>query len=209
MAEQYIELIDGNRWRHPDDLDLIARHLTIRPGVVLDVGCGPGHLTAHLRSLDVDARGIDLVPDFVEHARASHPDGDYELGSMDQLPYEDQSVAGVLAWYSLIHMPPDDLDGALSELRRVSTSGAALVVGFFPGEVVAPFEHKVTPAYSWPVDEMSARLRRAGFTEVERLHRPGVDEALRRPHGAIAAIAAEETAACWPAIDGCRYRRSP
>jgi SAM-dependent methyltransferase len=41
-----------------DDLALIARHLSVRPGTVLDVGCGPGHLTAHLRSLgDATAAG--------------------------------------------------------------------------------------------------------------------------------------------------------
>ncbi|HMG41155.1 MAG TPA: class I SAM-dependent methyltransferase, partial [Acidimicrobiales bacterium] len=68
MAEQYIELISSTQV-HADDLALIARHLSIRPGAVLDVGCGPGHLTAHLRSLEVDATGLDLVPEFIDHAR--------------------------------------------------------------------------------------------------------------------------------------------
>jgi hypothetical protein len=35
-----------------DDLALIARHLSIGLGAMLDVGCGPGHVTAHLRSLE-------------------------------------------------------------------------------------------------------------------------------------------------------------
>lgn len=73
---------------------------------MLDVGCGPGHLTGYLRSLDVDASGIDLVPEFIKHARASHPSGKYELGSMHQLALPDSSVAGILAWYSLIHLSP-------------------------------------------------------------------------------------------------------
>jgi 2-polyprenyl-3-methyl-5-hydroxy-6-metoxy-1,4-benzoquinol methylase len=81
MAERYIELFGSTAQVHPDDLALIARHLSIRPGTVLDVGCGPGHLTAHLRSLGVDATGIDMVPEFIDHARASHPDGRYETGS--------------------------------------------------------------------------------------------------------------------------------
>jgi cyclopropane fatty-acyl-phospholipid synthase-like methyltransferase len=61
MAEQYIELISSTQV-HADDLALIARHLSIRPGAVLDVGCGPGHLTADLRSLEVDATGLDVRP---------------------------------------------------------------------------------------------------------------------------------------------------
>jgi ubiquinone/menaquinone biosynthesis C-methylase UbiE len=160
---------------------------SIRPGSVLDVGCGPGHLTEHLRSLNVDAIGIDLVPEFIEHARAAHPHGRYELGSIERLPVADRSVSGVLAWYSLIHLPPDDLDGVLAEFRRAMASSAALVVGFFDGDAVAAFEHKVVTAWFWPVDEFSARLRAAGFTEVERTQRPAKNG--NRPHGVIAAIA--------------------
>jgi ubiquinone/menaquinone biosynthesis C-methylase UbiE len=188
LAEQYIELISSTQV-HPDDLALIARHLSIRPGAVLDVGCGPGHLTAHLRSLEVDATGLDLVPEFIDHARVTHPDGRYELGSMHQLPVADRSVAGILAWYSLIHLPPDDLDGVLAELRRAMAPTGTLVVGFFDGDEVVAFEHKVVTAYYWPVDAFAERLRQAGFTEIERRRRPGVAKPGHRPHAAIVAIA--------------------
>jgi ubiquinone/menaquinone biosynthesis C-methylase UbiE len=189
MAEQYIELLSSSTQVHADDLALIARHLSIRPGAVLDVGCGPGHLTAHLRSLEVDATGLDLVPEFIDHARVTHPDGRYQLGSMHQLPVPDRSVAGILAWYSLIHLPPDDLDGVLAELRRAMVPGGTLVAGFFGGNEVVAFEHKVVTAYYWPVDAFAERLRQAGFTEIERQRRPGIQEPGHRPHAAIAATA--------------------
>jgi len=64
-----------------------------------------------------------------------------------------------------------------------------LVVGFFDGDEVVAFEHKVVTAYYWPVDAFAERLRQAGFTEIERVRRPGVAEPGRRPHAAIAAIA--------------------
>jgi SAM-dependent methyltransferase len=188
LAEQYIEVISGTPM-HEDDLALIDRHLSSRCGPVLDVGCGPGHLTAHLRSRGLDATGIDLVPEFIDHARATYPDGRYQLGSMDRLPVRDRSVAGMLAWYSLIHLPPDDLDGVLAELRRAMAPAGPLVVGFFGGDEVVAFEHKVVTAYYWPVDAFAERLRRAGFTEIERCHRPGVPKPGQRPHGAIAAMA--------------------
>lgn len=188
MAEQYVALI-GSSQVHPDDLALITRHLSIRRGTVLDVGCGPGHLTDHLRSLGVEATGIDLVPELLDHARAAFPDGRYALGSARRLPVADHSVAGVLAWYSLIHLPPDELDDALTEVRRTLAAGGTLVVGFFDGDEVAAFAHKVVTAYRWPVDELSARLESAGFTEVERLVRPGVPEPGHRPHAALAAVA--------------------
>lgn len=189
LAGRYIDLFGSVAEVHPDDLAVITRHLSLRTGAVLDIGCGPGHLTGYLRSLGVDAIGVDLVPEFVEHARAAHPDGWYALGSMAQLPVPAGSVAGILAWYSLIHLPPDDLDAVLAELRRVTSAGAALVVGCFDGEEVDPFEHQVITAYRWPMRELAERLARAGFVEVERQQRAGIDRPGHRPHAAIAAVA--------------------
>lgn len=189
MAEQYIALVSRSSQVHPDDLALISRHLSIRPGTVLDVGCGPGHLTDHLCSLGVEAIGLDLVPELVDHARTAFPDGRYVLGSVRRLPVADRSVAGILAWYSLIHLSPDELDDVLAEVRRAMAPDGRLIVGFFDGDEVAAFAHKVVTAYRWPADELSARLSQAGFAEVERQVRPGVPEPGRRPHAAIAASA--------------------
>src|SRR5215210_93643 len=43
-------------------------------GPVLDVGCGPGTVPAHLAELGLDASGVDLSPRMVEHARRQYPD---------------------------------------------------------------------------------------------------------------------------------------
>jgi hypothetical protein len=100
----------------------------------------------------------------------------------------DGSVAGVLAWFSLIHLDPGRVDGVLTTLRRVMAPGGALVVGFFDGPEVEPFEHKVVTAYRWPPDLLADRLARAGFAETARQHR--AQEGERRPCAAIAARAA-------------------
>ncbi|MEV7327509.1 class I SAM-dependent methyltransferase [Micromonospora sp. NPDC093244] len=187
VAELYIGLFGSREQVHPDDLAFIGRHLAGRPGAVLDLGCGPGHLTDHLRSLGVDARGLDMVPEFIDHARATHPGGRYQLGTIDTLDVADGSLSGLLAWYSLIHFQPPHLDGVLARLRRAVAPGGTVVIGFFDADEVGAFDHKVVTAYRWPVDEFSARLARAGFTEVERLQRPGDDT--QRPHAVIAATA--------------------
>jgi SAM-dependent methyltransferase len=186
VADLYIGLFGTREQVHPDDLAFLGRHLSIHPGTVLDVGCGPGHLTDHLRSLGVDARGIDLVPEFIAHARAAHPTGDYRLGSMKSLDAAPGSVAGILAWFSLIHVPPEELDEILAEFRRVLTPGGTLVAGVVDGDAVSAFDHKVVTAYRWPADEFSERLARAGFTEVERQCRPA--EGGQRAVAEIAAV---------------------
>ena len=67
----------ASRYTPDDDLAFIGRHLSGQPGTVLDLGCGPGHITDYLRSLGVDATGIDMVPEFIAHAQAAHPSGSY------------------------------------------------------------------------------------------------------------------------------------
>jgi ubiquinone/menaquinone biosynthesis C-methylase UbiE len=187
VADLYIDLFGSPEKVHAGDLALIERHLTIRPGAVLDLGCGPGHLTGHLRSLGVDAGGMDMVPEFIAHAKAAHPECVFRLGSMHSLAAADRSVAGILAWFSLIHLPPDELDAVLAEFRRVLAPAGRLVVGFVDGDEVAAFDHKVVTAYRWPPDVFAGRLARAGFTEVERLRRPATGT--QRSYAAIAAVA--------------------
>ncbi|WCN83299.1 class I SAM-dependent methyltransferase [Micromonospora sp. LH3U1] len=189
MAELYIGHFGTTEQVDPDDLAFIRRHLASRPGTVLDLGCGPGHLTGYLRSLGVDATGIDLVPEFIAHARAAHPNVEYHLGSLERLDVPDNSVDGILAWYSLIHLPPQELDGVLIEFRRAMAPAGTLVLGVFEADEVAAFDHKVVTAYRWPIDEISERLGRAGFLEVERLPRPS--DGIHRPHAAIAAVAVD------------------
>ncbi len=195
VAALYIELFGTSQQVHADDLAFIGRHLSSQPGNVLDLGCGPGHITDYLRSLGVDAMGIDMVPEFIAHAKAAHPHGRYHLGSMKSLDAENRSIAGILAWFSLIHLAPQDLGEVLAEFRRVMTPAGTLVVGFFDGDEVAAFDHKVVTAYRWPADELSARLTRAGFTEVERQHRPS--DGTHRPYAAIAAVMGESRGAQW------------
>ena len=188
VAEIYIELFGSRQQVDAEDLAFIGRHLAGRPGPVLDLGCGPGHITDYLRSLGVDATGIDMVPEFIAHAQAAHPSGRYQLGSMEDLAVADHSIAGILAWYSLIHLPPHRLDGVLAGFRRAIAPAGTLVIGVFDGDEVAAFDHKVVTAYRWPVHQFVERLTRAGFTEVERLQRPS--DGARRRHAAIAVHAA-------------------
>lgn len=184
LAEIYIRLIGEISATDPADLEFIERHLGKCAGVVLDAGCGPGHLTGFLADLGRDVRGIDLVPEFIDNARSKRPDITFDVGSMLELDVPEGSLGGILSWYSLIHCPPDELAVPLTRFRKLLSDSGTLVVGFFRGDTVEPFAHKVATAYRWPIDEMSKALTAAGFVEIERVQRPGTD--LVRPHAALA-----------------------
>jgi SAM-dependent methyltransferase len=138
-------------------------------GPVVDVGCGPGHVTAYLRGLGVDAFGIDLSPVMVSVAQREHPGVRFEVGSMTDLDLADASVAGLLAFWSLVHVPDDALPSVFAHFRRVLRPGAPLLLGFHAGngstlktQGYGGHPMKVSVHRRRP-DQMAARLRAAGF----------------------------------------------
>lgn len=153
-------------------------------GLVLDVGCGPGQWTQYLAGHGIDVEGIDPVPAFVEHARTTYPAARYRVGRAEALGVEDSSVDGVLAWYSLIHTDPDEIDAPLTAFARAIAPGGGLALGFFTGPRLETFAHAVTPGYTWPVDLLAAQVVAAGFivTHSGARHDPGA-----RPHGEVLA----------------------
>ncbi|WP_327074599.1 class I SAM-dependent methyltransferase [Kitasatospora purpeofusca] len=152
---------------------------------VADVGCGPGHITAMLNELGLDASGFDLSPGMVEHARRARPALRFQEARMEALPVEDGALGGVLAHYSTIHTPPAELPALLAELVRVLAPGGLLLLSFFGTDGPEPirFDHKVTPAYSWPVDRLAGLLTGAGLDPFARLlHDPASERGFLDAH---------------------------
>ncbi|WP_371772595.1 class I SAM-dependent methyltransferase [Streptomyces sp. NBC_01438] len=162
--------------------DLVRTRAT---GPVAELGCGPGYLTAHLRGLGLDAFGIDLSPVMIGLAREAYPDLRFEVGSMDALDLADGELGSIVSWYSVIHTPPNELPPYFKEFRRVLPPGGVLLFAFFEagdGPVEA-FDHKVTTAYRWPIDELAGLARDAGFVEIGRMLREPLEgERFRRGH---------------------------
>ncbi|MEV3861363.1 class I SAM-dependent methyltransferase [Streptomyces sp. NPDC050095] len=110
-------------------------------GPVADLGCGPGHVTAHLHGLGLSAFGVDLSPRMVEVARATHPDLRFDEGSMTGLDLPDDSLAGAVAWYSTVHTPPEVLPVVFAEFHRVLAPGGQFVIAFKAGDRLHRLEH--------------------------------------------------------------------
>jgi SAM-dependent methyltransferase len=117
---------------------------------VLEVGCGPGHLSIQLaRQHGLDVSGLDLDPAMIERARANADragEGDerrpsFLVGDVASLPFPDGSFDLVVSTMSMHHWA--DPTAGLAEINRVLRPGArALIWDFRPG--VRPF-HAVLP----------------------------------------------------------------
>ena len=123
---------------------------------------------------------MDPVEGFIEIARAQHPHVTYRQGSSGCLPAS--SYGAVLAWYSLIHIPPQELPGTLASLRDSLQPRGSLLIGFFVGDRVEAFPHAVVPAYYWPLQDLGSLLERSGFDVLDAERRK---VAGARDHGSI------------------------
>ncbi|MFJ4191025.1 class I SAM-dependent methyltransferase [Kitasatospora sp. NPDC089509] len=189
VAVRYADLVRDGLARLPLDRAFVAAFADLvrdaGPAPVADLGCGPGYLTAALHEAGLEAFGLDLSPALVDIARRSHPRLRFEVGSMAALAAGDGTLGGVVSWYSLIHTPPEQLPSYLAEFRRVLAPGGYALLGFFEsgGEPVTVFDHKVAPAYRWPLEALAALAGEAGLAEVARMLRePGEGERFRRGH---------------------------
>lgn len=178
-ADEVRGLLDEHPFLRGSLAWLAERVRDVGGGPVADVGCGPGHVTRYLHDLGVDAFGIDLSPEMVELARRDHPGLRFEVGSMTDLGLPDDSVAGVLAFWSVIHVPDPVVPTVFAQFRRVLRPGGPLLVGFhvgdrtirstqgYTGREIGVDSHRRRP------EQVSRWLRGAGFTiDGELLMRP-------------------------------------
>jgi SAM-dependent methyltransferase len=91
----------------------------------LEVGCGPGHITAMMAETGATVTGVDLVPAMIETARTLHPDIAFVEANAEQLPFADAAFDVVLANFVIHHFARPDL--VCSEIRRVLTPGGRFV----------------------------------------------------------------------------------
>lgn len=172
--------------RKPLDLAQIERFLHGLPeGPVWDLGCGPGDATRVLRRRRNDVTGWDLSPGMIHEARAADPGGRYEVGDMTALPVPATPLAGLTAFYSLIHVPPDRVAATLRGWLDLLRPGGLLLLAVHEGAT----SQRLATMLGEPVDldfhffaaeELAAVVAAQGFS-VEHLDLREPDPAIEAP----------------------------
>jgi ubiquinone/menaquinone biosynthesis C-methylase UbiE len=167
VAVSYAEIVADPADGEAAAFDLLAQ---LADGLVLDVGCGPGRTTGSLAARGLHVVGIDLSPGMIDVARRDHPDLDFRVGSMTALDVPDGSVAGIVSWWSIIHLPRDVVPQAMAEFHRVLAPGGVLLVGFHVG---TESTHKTSGygghpmnihVHRWTAEALTELAVAAGFT---------------------------------------------
>jgi ubiquinone/menaquinone biosynthesis C-methylase UbiE len=120
----------------PEETEALTRALeALPPARTLDVACGTGFLTQHLRG---EITGLDQSASMLELARAKVSKGRFVQGDALELPFSDDSFERVLTSFFYGHLEKDDRDAFLREARRVARE--LLVVDSALHDQVEPVE---------------------------------------------------------------------
>jgi SAM-dependent methyltransferase len=160
-------------------------------GPVLDVGCGPGTVTAHLAGLGLDVSGVDLSAEMVGHARQRYPDLRFEIASATALDLAPASLGGVLGWWSLFHLPREVLPDVLRVFATALVAGGLALVGMHVGDsdVIRTGAYGGVPVswttHLWLPEQLADLLASAGLQVVAEMRFPA--QAQSRPQVLLAA----------------------
>ncbi len=159
-------------------------------GLVCDVGCGPGHVARYLASRGASVEGVDLSPAMIAEAIALAPALTFRVGDMFALPYDVGALAGIVAFYAIVHLRTDELLAPFKDFYRVLAPGGLVAVAFHVGNDTVHVDELFGCATSLdfqfhPPAAVIAALTAAGFTLEARLDRepyPGTEHPSQRTY---------------------------
>jgi SAM-dependent methyltransferase len=178
LAEEYARRLFNELQHKPLDRELLSRVVNAVKGRgdVCDLGCGPGHVARYLRDAGISVFGLDLSAGMLDQARRLNPDIPFREGNMLALDFADATLAGIVAFYSIVNIPRESVSLAFQEMERVLKPSGQLLLAFHMGEGVTGenelWGHKITINFFFfePL-EIQRYLETAGFAVEEIIER--------------------------------------
>ena len=157
---------------------------------IADFGCGPGQTTKYLKNLGIEISGLDLSEKILEQARTIHPEIHFQKENILELEFENDSIAGAVAFYAIVHFTEEQIGIALREVFRVLQPGGIFLFTYHIGEEAIHIEEflgkKVDIDFMfYTTDFISSCLKDSGFGKIEIIERepyPGVEYESRRAY---------------------------
>jgi ubiquinone/menaquinone biosynthesis C-methylase UbiE len=192
VAKEYAEAFSGEHEKKPKDQEILHRFSQEigdgRP--VWDFGCGPGQTTKYLNDLGIEISGLDLSEKILEQARTLHPDLNFRKGNILDLEFAADSIAGIVAFYAMVHFTEEQVETAFREVFRVLQPGGIFLFTYHIGEETIHIDEflgkKVdTDFMFFTTDFIFSCLKDGGFVRIEIIERepyPGVEYESRRAY---------------------------
>ncbi len=192
VAKEYSETFSDEHEKKPKDQEILRRFSREigdkKP--VWDFGCGPGQTTKYLKDLGIEISGLDLSEKILQQARTIHPETPFRKGNILELEFENDSIAGAVAFYAIVHFTEEQVGIAFREVFRVFQPGGIFLFTYHIGEETIHLDEflgkKVDIDFMFfTTDFIFSCLKKSGFEKIEIIERepyPGVEYESRRTY---------------------------
>jgi len=192
VAKEYAETFSGEHEKKPKDQEILYRFSQEigdrRP--VWDFGCGPGQTTNYLKNLGVEISGLDLSGKVLDQARTIHPGIHFKKGNVLKLEFGNDSIAGVVAFYAIVHFTEEQVGIAFRQVFRVLQPGGIFLFTYHVGEETIHLSEFLGKQVDidfmfFTTDFIFRCLKSSGFEKIEIIERepyPGVEYESRRAY---------------------------
>ncbi|MCP4345002.1 MAG: class I SAM-dependent methyltransferase [Desulfobacterales bacterium] len=192
VAKEYAETFSGEHKDKPKDREILYRFSQEigdkRP--VWDFGCGPGQTANFLKNLGIEISGLDISEKILEQARTIHPEIHFQKGNILDLEFENNSIAGVAAFYAIVHFTAEQVGTAFCEVFRVLQPGGIFLFTYHIGKQTIRLDEFLGQKVDADVmfftsDFIFSCLKDSGFEKTEIIERepyPGVEYESRRAY---------------------------
>jgi len=192
VAKEYADKFCGEHEKKPLDREILYRFSQEVAGKrpIWDFGCGPGQTTQYLRDLGIEISGLDISEKLLEQANVIHPDIIFRKGNILDLEFENESIAGIVAFYAIVHFSPEQVAKAFREIFRVLQPGGIFLFTYHIGEGVIHLDEFLGKDVDidfmfFKTDFISFCIKEAGFKGIEIIERdpyPEVEYQSRRAY---------------------------
>lgn len=157
---------------------------------IWDFGCGPGQTTQYLKNLGSEISGLDLSEKMIEQANMIHTGITFRKGNILNLDFKNETIAGIVAFYAIVHFSQDQLRKAIREIFRVLQPGGVLLFTYHIGEDTIHLDEFLGKVVEidfmfFKTDFIFVCLKDSGFDDIEIIERdpyPEVEYQSRRAY---------------------------
>ncbi len=192
VAIEYAEKFCGEHEKKPQDREILFRFSqeVVGKKPIWDFGCGPGQTTQYLRNLGTEISGLDISEKLIEQANIVNLGITFRKGNILDLNFKNETIAGIVAFYAIVHFSQDQLKKAFREIFRVLQPGGVFLFTYHIGEKVIHLDEFLGKPVEidfvfFKTDFIFACIKDTGFDDIEIIERdpyPDVEYQSRRAY---------------------------